>query len=185
MQRLEEAGVQSIRIRSVLTCEALRGICARCYGRDLARGNLVDVGEAVGIIAAQSIGEPGTQLTMRTFHIGGVGNVQAEQSMLEARFGGKVTFEDFKAVTKGDDQIVMNRYSRIILLDERDRPREQYSLNYGARLKVKEGDQVPAGALMAEWEPHSIPILADVGGTVEFADIMDCLLYTSDAADES
>ena len=173
VRRLEEAGVQSIRIRSVLTCEALRGICARCYGRDLARGNLVDVGEAVGIIAAQSIGEPGTQLTMRTFHIGGVGNVQAEQSTLEARFGGKVTFEDFKAVPKGDEQIVMNRYSRIILLDERDRPREQYSLNYGARLKVKEGEQVAAGQLMAEWEPHSIPILADVGGTVEFADIME------------
>ena len=127
----------------------------------------------MGIIAAQSIGEPGTQLTMRTFHIGGVGNVQAEQSTLEARFGGKVTFEDFKAVPKGDEQIVMNRYSRIILLDERDRPREQYSLNYGAVLKVKEGEQVAAGQLMAEWEPHSIPILADVGGTVEFADIME------------
>src|SRR5690606_21325737 len=98
VRRVEEAGIQKVKIRSVLTCEALRGICARCYGRDLARGNLVDVGEAVGIIAAQSIGGPGTQLTMRTFDIGGVGNVQAEQSTLEARFGGRVTFEDFKAV---------------------------------------------------------------------------------------
>jgi DNA-directed RNA polymerase subunit beta' len=127
----------------------------------------------VGIIAAQSIGEPGTQLTMRTFHIGGVGNVQAEQSTLEARFGGRVTFEDFKAVTKGDDLVVTNRYSRIILLDEKDRPREQYDLVYGARLKVKKGDTVAPGQLLAEWEPHSIPILSDVGGIVEFGDIIE------------
>jgi len=173
VRRLEEAGIQQIRIRSVLTCEALRGICARCYGRDLARGTMVDVGEAVGIIAAQSIGEPGTQLTMRTFHIGGVGNVQAEQNTLEARFGGKVSFEDFKAVERGEELVVTNRYSRIVLLDDRDRPRESYALNYGARLKVKEGMQVKGGQLIAEWEPHSIPILADVGGKVEFVDIIE------------
>jgi DNA-directed RNA polymerase subunit beta' len=174
VRRLEEAGVQKIKIRSVLTCEALRGICARCYGRDLARGNFVDVGEAVGIIAAQSIGEPGTQLTMRTFHIGGVGNVQAEQSTLEARFGGKITFEDFKAVDiKNDEMVVMNRYSRIVLLDDKDRPREQYDLVYGAKLKVKANQIVEPGQLLAEWEPHSIPILSDVAGTIEYGDIIE------------
>jgi len=175
---MEEAGIQKVKIRSVLTCEALRGICAKCYGRDLARGNLVDVGEAVGIIAAQSIGEPGTQLTMRTFHIGGVGNVATEQTMLEARFGGKVQFEDFKAVNRGDHQIVMNRYSRIILLDERDRPREQYDLVYGAKLLVRPGDMVKPGQLLSEWDPFSIPILSDVGGTVEYGDIIEGVTMT-------
>ncbi len=175
---IEEAGIQKVRIRSVLTCEALRGICAKCYGRDLARGGLVDVGEAVGIIAAQSIGEPGTQLTMRTFHIGGVGNVTSEQTTLEARFGGKVVFEDFKAVPRGEQLIVMNRYSRIILLDEKDRPREQYDLVYGAKLPVKAGDIVKPGQLLSEWDPFSIPILSEVGGTVEYGDIIEGVTMT-------
>ena len=113
---VEEAGIQSVKIRSVLTCEAMRGICAKCYGRDLARGNQVDVGEAVGIIAAQSIGEPGTQLTMRTFHIGGVGNIQTEQTTLEARFGGEVKLEDIELVHGREDKdgpyaVVMNRHA--------------------------------------------------------------------------
>ncbi|MEX1366178.1 MAG: DNA-directed RNA polymerase subunit beta' [Nannocystaceae bacterium] len=171
---LEEAGIQKIKMRSVLTCEALRGICAKCYGRDLARGNLVDVGEAVGIIAAQSIGEPGTQLTMRTFHIGGVASgMQSEQTTLESRFGGKVTFEELQAVDRDDHRVVMNRYSRIILLDEKDRPREQYDLNYGAKLMVREGQEVGPNTLMSEWDPFSIPILSEVAGTVEFADIIE------------
>jgi len=176
---LEESGIQKVRIRSVLTCEALRGICARCYGRDLARGNLVDVGEAAGIIAAQSIGEPGTQLTMRTFHIGGVASgMQSEQTTLEARFGGRVTFEEFSAVERDDHQVVMNRYSRIVLLDEKDRPREQYDLNYGAKLLVREGDQVGPGTMLSEWDPFSIPILSEVKGTVEFADIIEGVTMT-------
>ena len=174
VKALEEAGIQKVKIRSVLTCEALRGICAKCYGRDLARGNMVDVGEAVGIIAAQSIGEPGTQLTMRTFHIGGVASgMQSEQTTLEARFGGTVTFEELSAVDREDHRVVMNRYSRIILLDEKGRPREQYDLNYGAKLTVREGQQVGPGELMSEWDPFSIPILSEVGGTVEFADIIE------------
>src|SRR5690606_10040424 len=138
------------------------------------RGNLVDVGEAVGIIAAQSIGEPGTQLTMRTFHIGGVAaGVQSEQTTLEARFGGKVTFEELRAIKKDDHQVVMNRYSRIILLDEKDRPREQYDLNYGAKLLVKEGDIVQPGQLLSEWDPFSIPIVSEVAGTIEYGDIIE------------
>jgi len=171
---VEESGIQRVKIRSVLTCEALRGICANCYGRDLARGNIVDVGEAVGIIAAQSIGEPGTQLTMRTFHIGGVATgMQSEQTALESSFGGKVTFEELQAVPRGERQIVMNRHSRIILLDERDRPREQYDLNYGSELLVKEGDEVAPGTTLSEWDPYTIPILSEVEGTVEFGDIVE------------
>jgi DNA-directed RNA polymerase subunit beta' len=179
VKALEEGGIQKVKIRSVLTCEALRGICARCYGRDLARGNLVDVGEAVGIIAAQSIGEPGTQLTMRTFHIGGVASgMQSEQTTLEARFGGKVTFEELSAVERDADLVVMNRYSRIILLDDKERPREQYDLNYGAKLHVREGDHVGPGAMLSEWDPFSIPILSEVKGTVEFADIIEGVTMT-------
>jgi DNA-directed RNA polymerase subunit beta' len=175
---VEEAGIQTVRIRSVLTCEALRGVCARCYGRDLARGGLVDVGESVGIIAAQSIGEPGTQLTMRTFHIGGVGNVQTEQSTLEARFGGKVVLEDTKLVTKGDFAVVMNRHGRLILLDEKDRPREQYDLTYGAKLMLRHGDVAQPGQLLSEWDPFSLPIVCEVGGTVEYGDIIEGVTMT-------
>jgi len=179
VKALEMGGIQKCKIRSVLTCEALRGICARCYGRDLARGNLVDVGEAVGIIAAQSIGEPGTQLTMRTFHIGGVASgMQSEQTTLEARFGGKVTFEELSAVDRDDHRVVMNRYSRVILLDEKDRPREQYDLNYGAKLMVREGQMVEPGELLSEWDPFSIPILSEVAGRVEFADIIEGVTMT-------
>jgi DNA-directed RNA polymerase subunit beta' len=179
VRAVEEAGIQRVRIRSVLTCEALRGICARCYGRDLARGNMVDVGEAVGIIAAQSIGEPGTQLTMRTFHIGGVAaGVQSEQTTLEARFGGKVTFEELRTIAKAEHRIVMNRYSRVILLDEKGRPREQYDLNYGAKLMVREGDEVQPGQLLSEWDPFSIPIVSEVGGTLEYGDIIEGVTMT-------
>jgi DNA-directed RNA polymerase subunit beta' len=163
-----------VRIRSVLTCEALRGICGHCYGRDLARGEMVDVGEAVGIIAAQSIGEPGTQLTMRTFHIGGVGNVQAEQSNLEARFGGVVRLVDLQMVEREDGSaIVMNRHAQVILLDEKDRPREIYDLVYGAKLMVKDGQRLEGGHLMAEWDPHSIPICSEVAGTIGYGDIIE------------
>ncbi len=169
----EEAGIQSCRIRSVLTCEALRGICAKCYGRDLGRGNLVDMGEAVGIIAAQSIGEPGTQLTMRTFHIGGVGNVQTEQSALEARYGGTVQFEDLKVVKKGEHSVVMNRHARLILLDDKGRPREQYDLTYGARVLCEDGDVVGPAQLLSEWDPFSIPIVSEVSGVVEYGDIIE------------
>ncbi|PCC70025.1 DNA-directed RNA polymerase subunit beta' [Nannocystis exedens] len=177
-KQVDDAGIQSVKIRSVLTCEALRGICAKCYGRDLARGNLVDVGEAVGIIAAQSIGEPGTQLTMRTFHIGGVGNITAEQSQLAARFGGTVKLEDIELVGGREDKdgpysVVMNRHAQLNLLDEKGRPRERYDLVYGARLRVKDGEVVKAGQLMAEWDPFTLPIIVEVSGTVEYGDIIE------------
>jgi len=175
---VEEAGIQSVKIRSVLTCEAMRGICAKCYGRDLARGNQVDVGEAVGIIAAQSIGEPGTQLTMRTFHIGGVGNIQTEQTTLEARFGGEVKLEDIELVHGREDKegpyaVVMNRHAQLHLLDEKGRIRERYDLVYGAKLRVKQGDITKAGQLLSEWDPYTLPIVSEVGGIVEYGDIIE------------
>jgi DNA-directed RNA polymerase subunit beta' len=175
---VEEAGIQSVKIRSVLTCEALRGICAKCYGRDLARGNQVDVGEAVGIIAAQSIGEPGTQLTMRTFHIGGVGNIQTEQTTLEARFGGEVKLEDIELVHGREDKdgpydVVMNRHAQLHLLDEKGRTRERYDLVYGAKLRVKQGEMVKPGQLLSEWDPYTLPIISEVGGVIEYGDIIE------------
>ena len=170
---IEEAGLQSVRIRSVLTCEALRGICCQCYGRDLARGNLVDVGEAVGIIAAQSIGEPGTQLTMRTFHIGGVGSIQTEQSTIEARFGGVVKFEDMHFVERDGFAVVMNRHAQIHLLDDKGRTRERYDVVYGAKVMVKAGQMVSAGQHLAEWDPFTIPIITEVDGFIEYADIIE------------
>ncbi|HFE46389.1 MAG TPA: DNA-directed RNA polymerase subunit beta' [Nannocystis exedens] len=173
VQAIEEAGIQSILIRSVLTCEALRGICCRCYGRDLARGNLVDVGEAVGTIAAQSIGEPGTQLTMRTFHIGGVGSIQTEQSTLESRFGGVVKFEDYEAVDRDGNGIIMNRHSQVLLLDEKGRVRERYSMVYGSTCVVKEGQVVKPGQLLSEWDPFTIPIICEVDGIIEYGDIIE------------
>ncbi len=170
---IEESGIQTVKIRSVLTCEAMRGICSRCYGRDLARGNLVDIGEAVGIIAAQSIGEPGTQLTMRTFHIGGVGSIQTEQSTLETRFGGKVQLEDIEMVDRGDHAIVMNRHAQLLILDEKGRTRERYDLVYGAKLLVKEGATVAPGQMISEWDPFTIPIITEATGTIEYGDIIE------------
>jgi DNA-directed RNA polymerase subunit beta' len=176
--QIEEAGIQSVKIRSVLTCEALRGICAKCYGRDLARGNLVDVGEAVGIIAAQSIGEPGTQLTMRTFHIGGVGNIQTEQTTLQARFGGEVKLEDIELVLGREDKdgpyaVVMNRHAQLHLLDEKGRTRERYDLVYGAKLRVKAGEVAKPGQLLSEWDPYTLPIISEVSGVIEYGDIIE------------
>ena len=172
---IDADGIQAVLIRSVLTCEAMRGICANCYGRDLARGGLVDVGEAVGIIAAQSIGEPGTQLTMRTFHVGGVGNVQAEQSSLEVRFGGTVKLIDVKLIDRGSKEpaVIANRHGKIQLLDEMGRLREEYDLLYGAKLLVREGEKVETNQTLAEWDPHSLPILSEADGVAEYGDIIE------------
>ena len=130
----------------MLTCETRRGICVLCYGRDLARGHMVNIGEAVGVIAAQSIGEPGTQLTMRTFHIGGVGQVRTEQSQLEARYDGIVKLENTDVVKREKHWIVMNRHGEIVIQDETGRERERYGLTYGARLLFGDGDARQGGA---------------------------------------
>jgi DNA-directed RNA polymerase subunit beta' len=170
---IANSGLDTVFIRSVLTCEAEHGVCIKCYGRDLARGHVVNIGEAVGVIAAQSIGEPGTQLTMRTFHIGGAASGRAEQSSHESRFAGKVKFEAVRVTNRRDGTaVVMSRRGEIIVVDPRDgRERERHQLVYGARLRVAEGDDVEVGALLAEWDPFSIPILSEVAGRVEWQDI--------------
>src|SRR5688572_1673764 len=170
---IEGAGIDRVKIRSVLTCQTRRGICVQCYGRDLARGHLVNIGEAVGVIAAQSIGEPGTQLTMRTFHIGGVGQVRTEQSTLEARTEGSVRLENCQVVNKKDYLVVMNRHGEIIIQDDSGRERERYALVYGAKLVVKEGTRVTPGTMLSEWDPFSMPIVTEVGGVVKYGDVIE------------
>jgi DNA-directed RNA polymerase subunit beta' len=172
--RIEDIGIDKVKIRSVLTCKSRQGVCALCYGRDLARGRLVNVGEAIGIIAAQSIGEPGTQLTMRTFHIGGTASRRAEQTTLECRIDGRVKFVNLKSVKNREGNlIVMNRNGEIAVLDENGRERRRYSVIYGAKLKVKDGQKVKEGEILAEWDPYSIPVLTEVSGRVKFGDVIE------------
>ncbi len=151
--QIQDAGIEKVKIRSVLTCAARRGVCARCYGRDLATGKMVELGQAVGVIAAQSIGEPGTQLTMRTFHIGGTASRISEQSTLEAKNAGTVRFHGLQAVkAKDGNLVVMNRSGSLVVQDAKGRDRERYPIVYGARLKVQEGQTVEAGQVLVEWE---------------------------------
>jgi DNA-directed RNA polymerase subunit beta' len=175
---IEDAGIDRVKIRSVLTCETRRGICVLCYGRDLARGHMVNIGEAVGVIAAQSIGEPGTQLTMRTFHIGGVGQVRTEQSQLEARYDGVVKLENTEVVKREKSYIVMNRHGEIVIQDETGRERERYGLTYGARLYFGDREKVKQGQLLSEWDPFSVPILTEVTGVVKFGDVIEGVTMT-------
>ncbi|MEZ5317271.1 MAG: DNA-directed RNA polymerase subunit beta' [Vicinamibacterales bacterium] len=177
--KIEDVGIERVKIRSVLTCASRRGVCARCYGRDLATGRLVELGLAVGVIAAQSIGEPGTQLTMRTFHIGGTASRVSEQSTLEARHKGTVRFENLVAVEgrekgeAGKSLIVMNRSGSINILDDKGVVRERYSVVYGAHLRVKDGQQVEKGQILIEWDPYTFSILTEASGTLRFKDIID------------
>jgi len=174
VERIEEAGIDKLYIRSVLTCKSPRGICAACYGRDLARGHMVNLGEAVGVIAAQSIGEPGTQLTMRTFHIGGTASRHAEQTSIEVRFDGKATYIDLvTVVNKKGQHVVMNRNGEIAIVDENGRERERYNLVYGAVINYAPDTDVKSGAKVAEWDPYTLPILTATGGHVRFGDIIE------------
>jgi DNA-directed RNA polymerase subunit beta' len=169
---IQSAGIERVKIRSVLTCESRRGACARCYGRNLATGRTVELGEATGVIAAQSIGEPGTQLTMRTFHIGGTATRVTEQSKLEARNNGFVKFIDLKVVRgRGEALIAMNRSGLVAVVDEKGREKERYHVVYGARLKVEEGQPVTIGQTLAEWDPYTFSILTETGGAVQFKDL--------------
>ena len=173
VDKIDRAGIERIKIRSVLTCKSKQGACARCYGRDLSHGHLVNIGETVGIIAAQSIGEPGTQLTMRTFHIGGTAKFE-EHSTLEARHSGTIKFVDLNTVKGKEKQlIVMNRSGEIHVLDEKERSRGRYPVPYGAHVKVADGYGIKEGELIAEWDPFSIPILSEVDGTIKFGDIVE------------
>jgi len=173
-KEIVDAGTDKVKIRSVLTCKSKRGICALCYGRDLARGRLVSNGEAIGIIAAQSIGEPGTQLTMRTFHIGGTASRRAEQTTLESRIEGTARFINIKSVRNKDgDLIAMNRNGEIAILDQEGRERARYLAIYGAKLKAEDGQKVKEGDLLAEWDPYAIPVLTEAAGRVKFGDIIE------------
>jgi DNA-directed RNA polymerase subunit beta' len=174
VKRIEEAGLEKVKIRSVLTCQSRRGICAKCYGRDLARGHLVNLGEAVGVIAAQSIGEPGTQLTMRTFHIGGAASRHAEQTSLEARNEGRIKYININSVVNGEGHhIVMNRNGEIAVVDETGREREKYAVVYGAKIRIAPDQPVKPGETLAEWDPYTMPILTEVAGKVKFGDIVE------------
>jgi DNA-directed RNA polymerase subunit beta' len=172
--KIDEAGLERVLIRSVLTCKARRGVCRECYGRDLARGHKVNIGEAVGVIAAQSIGEPGTQLTMRTFHIGGAASSRAEQSAHVSHASGTVRFQNLNTIVKKSGALVaMNRNGEVQILDHRGVETEKFPIVYGAELKVREGDEIKAGALIAEWDPYSTPLLTGSEGRIKFGDIIE------------
>ena len=174
VDRVVQAGVEKVRIRSVLSCEMRWGICSMCYGRDLARGELVNVGEAVGVIAAQSIGEPGTQLTMRTFHIGGAASARVTQASIELKTSGTIKFSE--GIRTVDDRtgraVVMSRNGEIFVADDKGRERERYNIPYGAALLVREGEKVTAKAKIAEWDPFTTPILANGAGVAKYEDLV-------------
>ena len=174
VDKIEKAGIDQVKIRSALTCDTQPGICASCYGRDLARGTPVNIGEAVGVIAAQSIGEPGTQLTMRTFHIGGAAQRGAEQSKIEAPFDGKIKLDKTSLVTTDDgSEIVLSRSSELLILDSDGREKARYRLQYGAKLLKKDGEKVNGGETLAEWDPYTIPIITEKEGTAHYVDLVD------------
>ncbi|MCF5934881.1 DNA-directed RNA polymerase subunit beta', partial [Xanthomonas perforans] len=172
--KLEDASVQSVKVRSTISCESSFGVCARCYGRDLARGHQVNIGEAVGVIAAQSIGEPGTQLTMRTFHIGGAASRAAAVDNITVKTTGSVKFNNLKSVAHASGSLVaVSRSGELSVLDGHGRERERYKLPYGATITAKDGDAVKAGQSVANWDPHNHPIVSEVAGFIRFIDFVD------------
>ena len=174
VNKLEEAGVQTIKVRSTITCASSFGVCSLCYGRDLARGHIVNIGEAVGVIAAQSIGEPGTQLTMRTFHIGGAASRAAAVDNITVKTTGSVKFSNLKHVEQTSGSLVaVSRSGEISVLDPHGRERERYKLPYGASIGVKDGAEIKAGQTVANWDPHNHPIVSEVAGFVRFIDFID------------
>ena len=171
---LEAAGIDQVQVRSAITCESRVGVCAKCYGRDLARGHLVNEGEAVGVIAAQSIGEPGTQLTMRTFHIGGAASRAAAANSIQVKNSGVIRYHDIEFVEQeSGNKVVTARSGEIHVLDDLGRERERYKVPYGSNLKVAEGDTVEGGALVATWDPHTHPVITEVAGKLRFDDIVE------------
>ena len=173
VEKIEDVGIISVKIRSVLTCKTKHGVCAKCYGRDLSHGKRVEIGQAVGILAAQSIGEPGTQLTMRTFHIGGTASRRVEQADIKARVDGTIKYIDLHVVKNAENNlVVMNRRGgEFAVLGEGGRERERYPVIYGAHLNVPDGGEVKAGDLLATWDPFTTPIITEVGGIIKFGDI--------------
>lgn len=179
VETLEKRGVDEVKVRSVITCETRYGACAKCYGRDLARGHLVNIGEAVGIIAAQSIGEPGTQLTMRTFHIGGAASRATAQSSIQIKNNGIIKLNNIKLVKHSAGySITVSRSGELTVIDQDGREKERYKLPYGAVLTVEDGHTVEAGAIVANWDPHNHPIITEVAGLVQFSDLYEGLTMT-------
>ncbi|WP_263334066.1 DNA-directed RNA polymerase subunit beta' [Acidicapsa dinghuensis] len=172
---IQGAGVERVKIRSVLTCESRRGVCALCYGRNLGSGRMVELGETCGVIAAQSIGEPGTQLTMRTFHVGGTASRVSDKSRLDAKNNGTVHFINLNTVKSEKDGmlVAMNRSGSIAIVDDRGREKERYQVVYGARLHVVDGKKVSLGDQLAEWDPYTYAVLTEIGGTVQFKDLQE------------
>ncbi|MDO9564790.1 MAG: DNA-directed RNA polymerase subunit beta', partial [Bradyrhizobium sp.] len=184
LDELEAVGVDEVKVRTALTCETRFGICAKCYGRDLGRGGLINGGEAVGVIAAQSIGEPGTQLTMRTFHIGGAAQIN-EQSFIESNFDGKVTIKNKAIAKNGEGHLVaMVRNMVVAVTDADGTERATHRIQYGARMRVDEGDMVKRGQRIAEWDPYTRPVLTEVEGTIGFEDLIESQSI-SETLDES
>ena len=173
-RRIEDLGLEKIQVRSPMTCDAALGVCRLCYGMDLSTSAMVEEGMAVGIIAAQSIGEPGTQLTMRTFHIGGTAARAVEESEIRAKKQGIAKFTRLKVVRNDEgQQVVLTRNGEISLMDPKGRELEKYEIPAGANLLVDDNQEVQPGAILCQWDPHSIPILAEVGGKVRYEDVID------------
>jgi DNA-directed RNA polymerase subunit beta' len=173
-EKLDKAHVESIRVRSVLSCQSRMGACAKCYGRDLATGHLVNVGEAIGVIAAQSIGEPGTQLTMRTFHFGGAASHAVESNVSNSRFTGIVKFENLRTVPNREGQpVVLSRTGEVQILADDGAIKEKYPIVYGSTMSVKDGERINAGAMLAQWDTFTVPIIAEVAGVVRYTDLRE------------
>jgi len=184
--QIEDAGIEGARIRSVLTCETKRGVCGACYGRNLATREPVELGEAVGVIAAQSIGEPGTQLTLRTFHIGGTAARIAEQSKVEAKYDGDVKLSKIKTITRKDGMsVVVNRETELQIVDSKSRVRARFNVPYASVLTIKDGDTVKKGDTVFEWDPYSNTILTERTGRVSFRDIVEDLSVREELDEKS
>ena len=184
VDELEEAGVDEVLVRSAITCEADYGVCAACYGRDLARGHIINQGEAVGVMAAQSIGEPGTQLTMRTFHIGGAASRSAAASSVESKSKGNVRLHNVKTITNKNGQLLaVSRSAELGVTDENGRERERYKIPYGSIIHAKDGNGIEAGAVLATWDPHTHPVITEVAGFAKFTDFVDGVTVKAETDD--
>ncbi len=184
VEHLEKLGVDHVRVRSAITCQSKVGVCAMCYGRDLARGHKVNMGEAVGVIAAQSIGEPGTQLTMRTFHIGGAASRAAAVNSIEVKTAGTVRLHNIKTVEhKNGTLVAVSRSGELTVVDDLGRERERYKVPYGANIRAADGEQVDGGQMVANWDPHTHPVITEVAGKVQFVEFADGVSVQSQVDD--